>query len=50
MKLETRPVIDSSFDILREFSERCRAELGGHAESAPLASAPPAPSAEGLAH
>jgi len=27
LNLETRPAIDSSFDILREFSEASRAEL-----------------------
>jgi hypothetical protein len=27
LELQTTPVVDSSFDILREFSETCRAEL-----------------------
>ncbi len=48
LNLQTRPAIDSSFDILREFSERCRAELGCHAESAPQAAPPLAASAEGV--
>lgn len=50
LEFQTRPTMDSSSDILREFSERCRAELGGRSASAPPAPRLPHLSTEGVAH
>ena len=33
LDFQTRPTVDSSSDVLREFSEQCRVELGGFSSS-----------------
>ena len=33
LDFQTRPTVDSSSDVLREFSEQCRAELCGFSSS-----------------
>jgi hypothetical protein len=49
LELQTKPTMDSSSDILCEFSERCRAELRELSSNARPAPRLPEPSKQGVA-